>query len=164
MGTITAPSPLNPNHDTEAFNCGESLLDDWLKKSALKNEKSGASRTFVIGQENRVIGYYALATGCVERIDAPKNISRNMPDPIPVIILARLAVDKDFQEKRLGGALLRDAMIRTLNVTEQVGVRSLLVHAISDEAKDFYLRYSFQVSTIDPMTLFLSINELKKAL
>ncbi len=164
MGAITSPTILNSANDTGQFCCGIMSLDEWLKKRALKNQKNGASRCFVICDGNRVIGYYALATGSVERLIVPGPIARNMPDPIPVIIIGRLAIDSEYQGRRLGSALLKDAMLRTLSIAQNVGVRGLLVHAISDEAKQFYLNYGFQTSPIEQMTLLLSIKHLENYL
>ena len=158
---ISAPAPLSSDHETTRFNCGNDTLYDWLIKRALKNQDSGASRTFVINSNGRVIGYYALASGSVERLAAPGSIARNMPEPVPVVVLGRLAVDVDFQRHRLGAALLKDAMLRTLAVSHEVGIRAMLVHAISDEAKQFYRHYGFQESPIDAMTLMLSVQKLK---
>ncbi len=161
MGKITPPTLLVPTHELRNFNCGNSTLDEWLIKRALKNQESGASRTFVVCEdESIVIGYYALATGSIERISATGNISRGMPDPIPVIVLGRLAIDASHQGKRLGAALLKDAMLRTLSIANNVGVRGLLVHAISEDAKQFYLKYGFQESPIEPMTLLISIKNI----
>lgn len=161
MGEIASPTLLSAGHDTAQFNCGSSSMDEWLNKRALRNQDTGASRTFVICEGTRVIGYYALATGSVERLVAPGSIARNMPEPIPVIVLGRLAVDTQYQGRRLGAALLKDAMLRTLSIAQNVGVRGLLVHAISEEAKQFYLSYGFQGSPIEPMTLLLSVQHLK---
>lgn len=108
-----------------------------------------------------MIGYYALATGSVERVIAPGSIARNMPEPIPVILLGRLAVDTQYQGQRLGSSLLKDAMLRTLSIARNAGVRGLLVHSISSEAKRFYTSYGFQVSPVEPMTLLLSVQYLK---
>lgn len=161
MGKITAPALLTPEHDLEAFDSGNSTLDEWLVKRALKNQNNGASRTFVICDDGKVIGYYALATGSVERDVATGNFSRGMPEPIPVIVLGRLAIDKEYQGKNLGSALLKDAMLRTVTISQNVGVRGLLVHAISEEAKRFYMNYGFQESPIDPMTLLMSVKNIK---
>lgn len=161
MGEIGAPSLLLPDHDLAQFNSGNETLDEWLKKRALKNQMIGASRTFVIDDNNQVVvGYYALATGSVERVAAQGNFARGMPEPIPVIVLARLAIDQRYQGQRLGGFLLKDAMQRALNVSNQVGVRGVLVHAISEEAKRFYLRYGFVESPFEPMTLMISMKTL----
>lgn len=164
MGKITAPAPLSAAHITDGFRCGNDTLDEWLVKRALKNQDNGASRTFVICEGSRVIGYYALASGSVERLGATSNFARSMPDPIPVIILARLAIDQTYQGQRLGAGLLKNAMLRTLNASTQVGARGMLVHAISEEAKHFYLSYGFQVSPIDEMTLMLSSKNIRKHL
>ena len=161
MGAITSPTVLTSEHDVAPFCCGIPSLDDWLQKRALKNQGSNASRTFVICMNHRVIGYYALATGSVERLIAPGAIARNMPEPIPVIILGRLAIDAQYQGQRLGGALLKDAMLRTLSIAQNVGVRGLLVHSISKQAKQFYLSYGFQVSPVEPMTLLLPVQHIK---
>ncbi len=163
MGKITRPELLTSKHNTDDFFSTNTTLDDWLKKRALKNQKSGASKAFVVCEHAQaVIGYYALATGSIERNKAPGNFSRGMPEPIPVIILARLAVNKAHQNQHLGAALLKDAILRALSVADNVGIRGLLVHAISEEAKKFYSRYGFQESPIDPMTLMISIETLKK--
>ena len=165
MGKITAPTLLVPTHELRNFNSGNDTLDDWLIKRALKNQETGASRTLVVcDDEAIVIGYYALATGSIERISTTGNFSRGMPDPIPVIILGRLAIETKYQGRRLGAALLKDAMLRTLSIANNVGVRGLLVHAISEEAKQFYLKYGFQESPIEPMTLFLSIKNISQHL
>jgi len=159
MGEISTPEPITTAHLTEPFSCGIPVLDEWLKRRALKNEVSGASRTFVVCHDRRVIGYYALATGSIRHSDAPGNIRRNMPDPIPVMVLGRLAVDKQWQHAGLGRGLLKDAVLRSLSVSQHAGVRALLVHALSDEAKSFYVHNGFLKSTIDPMTLVLSLKD-----
>lgn len=161
MGVITAPVPLEPEHNTADFNCGNATLNEWLKKRALKNQINGASRTFVICQSNQVIGYYALASGSIERLSAPKPIARNMPEPIPVMVLGRLAIDVQNQRQRLGAALLKDALLRTLAVARNAGVRALLVHAISEDAKRYYQGYGFVESPMDTMTLMLSIKHIE---
>ncbi|PCI45381.1 MAG: GNAT family N-acetyltransferase [Moraxellaceae bacterium] len=163
MGKITAPTLLTPEHELHSFNCQNSTLDDWLIRRALKNQNIGASRTFLICEKKpTVIGYYALATGSIERNIATGNFSRGMPEPIPVIVLGRLAIDTDYQAQRLGAALLKDAMLRTLTIANNVGVRGLLVHAISTQGKQFYLKYGFQESPIEPMTLLISIKNIRQ--
>jgi predicted GNAT family N-acyltransferase len=158
---ISPPTTFTGSHDVASFDCGNSSLNDWLIKRALKNQHNNASRSFVISAQQRVIGYYAVANGSVERHDAPKAIARNMPEPIPVIVLGRLAVDVREQGRGLGSALLKDALLRTLSVSNNVGIRAVLVHAISYEAKDFYLGYGFQVSPLDPMTLMLPVRHIE---
>ncbi len=155
---VSAPLPLSGKHDFAEFDSGEPLLDNWLKRRALANQASGASRTFVVvDARQRVMGYYALAAGAVSHRASTGSVRRNMPDPIPVMVLARLAVDRGAQGKQLGGALLKDAVLRALSVAENTGVRALLVHAMHDNAKAFYLHYGFDVSPADPMTLILRL-------
>ena len=159
MGAITAPEPITPSHLIEAFACGIPVLDDWLKRRALKNEVSGASRTFVVCHDGQVVGYYALATGSVEHRDAPGKLRRNMPDPIPMMVLGRLAVDQRWQRAGIGRGLLKDAVLRSVSVSQQAGVKALLVHVLSEDAKTFYVRNGFLESPLDPMTLIISLQD-----
>lgn len=161
MGKINAPELLTSNHQLSSFNSNETVLDDWLEKRALKNQLTGASRTFVIHQNMRVIGYYCLATGSTICNEAPGKIKRNMPNPIPVMVLGRLAVDHTMHGQGLGKGLLKDALLRTITVSKEVGIRAMIVHALSDSARHFYKRFGFIESPIDEMTLFLSLNNLK---
>lgn len=164
MGKISAPAPLAPDHRLEAFGSGTLNLDDWLRRRALANEASGASRTFVVCDgARRVVGYYSLAAGAIARDAGPAGVRRNMPDPIPIMILARLAVARAWQGKGIGRGLLKDAVQRTLIVAQQVGVRALLVHAVSEEAKGFYLRYGFRISPANAMTLMITLAEARAA-
>ncbi len=159
MGRITAPAPITEDHLVDTFSCSVPVLDEWLKRHALKNEVSGASHTFVISQGKWIIGYYALATGSVEHQNAPGKIRRNMPDPIPVMVLGRLAIDQQWQQSGLGRGLLKDAMLRTLSVAQQAGIRALLVHTLSEDAKAFYIRNGFVESPIDSMTLMVALQD-----
>ena len=159
MGEITPPEPITTAHNVESFACGVPVLDEWLKRRALKNESSGASRTFVVCSDGQVIGYYALATGSVGHRNTPGKVRRNMPDPVPVIVLGRLAIDERWQHAGLGRSLLRDAILRTLSVSQQAGVKALLVHTLSEDAKQFYLRNGFLESPLDPMTLIISLQD-----
>jgi len=159
---LTPPEKLTESHAVEAFESGEESLDAWLKQQALANEKADASRTYVVCAERRVVGYYCLSTGSVIRTDAPGQVRRNMPDPIPVMILGRLAIDRAWQRRGIGRALLRDAVLRTLRVSYMVGVKALLVYAISEPAKLFYQQAGFRSSPTDPLTLFLSIRDAKQ--
>jgi GNAT superfamily N-acetyltransferase len=160
--SISAPEPLHDGHDLESFQCGIASLDDWLKKRARANQAGGASRSYVIATGNRVIGYYCLSSGAIAAIDAPGKIRRNMPDPIPMAVLGRLAIDREWQGKRIGVALLQNAVLRTTQAAAILGIRGLLVHAISDEAKAFYAHHGFAPSPSDPMTLLLSIKGLEQ--
>ena len=153
---------LTCDHDIALFDCGHDTLNDWLKKRALKNQDNAASHSFVVCKSHRAIGYYALASGSVERLGAPGAIARNMPEPIPIVVLGRLAVDLKYQGQKLGVALLKDAMQRTLSIAQHVGIRAMLVHAISEHAKQFYQAYGFQEARVDPMILLMSIERLKR--
>lgn len=164
MGKLKAPAPIDPVHSVDNFDCGIPSLDQWIRRQSLKNEVSGASRTFVVCFGKEVVGYYALATGSILRQQAPGKIKREMPEPIPVMVLGRLAVDRNWQGSGLGSGLLRDALLRTYNVSQQVGIRALLVHALSEVAKEFYLRHGFMQSPIDPMTLMLNLRDVQLAL
>jgi len=157
---LRAPEPLSPDHHVHGFACGESVLDDWLKRRALSNQSSGASRTFVVTTDAReVMGYYALAAGAVAHHDATRVIRQNMPDPIPVMVLARLAVDTRAQGMKLGAGLLQDAVRRCIQVSHNTGVRAMLVHALNDGARQFYAHYGFKASPVHPMTLMLRLTE-----
>ena len=164
MGEVTAPEAIKATHLIESFSCGVPVLDDWLKRRALTNEVSGASRTFVICQDRQVVGYYTLATGSVEHRDVPGKIRRNMPNPIPVMVLGRLAVDQEQQHAGLGRGLLKDAVLRTLTVSQHAGVKALLVHALSEDAKRFYTRSGFLESPFDPMTLMIALQDASNCL
>lgn len=160
---FAAPDKLSPNHDLSHFQCGEPTLDDWLRRRALGNEESGASRTYVLCFENRVVAYYALAVGAVTHADAPGRVRRNMPDPVPVMVIGRLAIDQSMQGQSIGASLLRDAILRTIQASEIAGIRAILVHAISDRARRFYEKWGFIPSPVDPMTLMISLAEARKA-
>lgn len=156
---LRPPEPLSAQHQVDTFACGESVLDEWLKRRALANQASGASRTFVATDpQGQVMGYYAMAAGAVAHQDATRPIRQNMPDPVPVMVLARLAVDVRAQGIKLGASLLQDAVERALVVSQNAGVRALLVHALNDRARQFYEHYGFQVSPAHPMTLMLRLS------
>ena len=159
---LSAPLPLTATHLLDEFECGEAALDEWLKRRAMANQLSGASRTFVVtDQEGRVYGYYAMAAGAVSHQMATGTVRRNMPDPVPVLTLARLAVSHRAQGIKLGAALLQDAVNRAVGVSLNAGVRALLVHAINQRAREFYEYYGFQSSPLHPMTLMLKLNTSK---
>jgi len=160
---LRAPEKLRADHDLSEFECGEPTLDDWLRRRALSNEESGASRTYLVCVGEQVVGYYALAVGAVTHAEAPGRVRRNMSDPVPVMIIGRLAVHKDFQGRKIGPALLRDAVLRTLQAAEIAGVRAILVHAISERARQFYEDCGFTPSPMDPMTLMITVAEAGKA-
>jgi GNAT superfamily N-acetyltransferase len=155
---VAAPVPLLPTHRLDDFSCGEPVLDDWLKRRALGNQLSGASRTFVAADPTkRVLGYYALAAGAVTHASATGSVRRNMPDPVPVLVLGRLAVDQRAKGQQLGSGLLKDSVHRALAVAQNAGVRALLVHALNEPARQFYLKYGFQQSPVEGMTLMLRL-------
>lgn len=156
---LCAPQPLAATHLLDGFDCGEVVLDEWLKRRALANQVSVASRTFVVAdRDGRVYGYYAMAAGAVSHQIAISPVRRNMPDPVPVMVLARLAVDRHAQGIKLGASLLQDAVDRAVMVSRNAGVRALLVHALHDRAREFYEHYGFQSSPLHPMTLMLRLN------
>ncbi|TPJ30594.1 GNAT family N-acetyltransferase [Mesorhizobium sp. B2-8-3] len=154
---LSAPVLLADSHELDFFQSGTDSLDQWLRRRARANQVSGASRTYVIAEGTRVVGYYCLSSGGLDLVDAPGSIRRNMSDPVPMAVLGRLAVDASWQGKGLGVALLQDAVLRTGQAAAILGIRGLLVHAISDEAKAFYEQYGFQASPKNPMTLVLSL-------
>lgn len=144
------------------FACGETVLDEWLKRRALANQLSGACRTCIVADPDQcVFGYYAMAAGVVLHQSATRAVRRNMPDQVPAMVLARLAVHRRAQGIKLGGALLQDAVNRAVVVSQNAGVRALLVHALHDRAKEFYEHYGFQASPLHPMTLMLRLNSVK---
>ena len=159
--SLGAPEPLTDAHSVDDFDCGEATLDDWLRRRARANQSSGASRTFVAADpEGRVRAYYAMAAGAVSHQLATSRVRRNMPDPVPVMVLARLAVDRRAQGIHLGASLLQDAVDRAHAVSQHAGVRALLVHALNDRARQFYEHYGFQASPAHPMTLMLRLSSL----
>ncbi len=155
---------LDSAHDLALFDSGESALDDWLAKHALANEETGASRTYVITAAGRVVGYYSLATGAVDQQRATGRVRRNPPEPIPVMIVGRLAVDKALQGRGLGAALLRDAVLRTQQAAGIGGPRAIVLHAVSEGARRFYERCGFSASPIGPLTLMISLSDVEKIL
>jgi GNAT superfamily N-acetyltransferase len=158
------PEPLSDAHDLNTFMCGVPPLDEWLRRHARQNETEGASRTFVMRAGEQVVGYYTLAASSLMHATATGRIRRNMPDPVPVVLLGRLAVDGRWQGKGLGSSMLRDAVLRTLAAADTLGIRALLVHAISDEARAFYEKHGFRPSPVEPMTLMITMNEAAREL
>ena len=161
---IQAPEPLTAEHSLGGFDSGVASLDDWLRRRALRNQASGASRTFVVCDAGQVVAYYALAASAVAPGAAPGRFKRNMPDPIPVVVLARLAIARDHHGRGLGRAVFQDAANRVIHAADAIGIRGMLVHAISEEAKAFYLRLGLDPSPLEPMTLMTTVANLKAAL
>ena len=152
------PTPLTADHDTSGFTCRHESLSTWLHKRALVNAASGASRTYVVcDDQNRVIGYYALAAGSIASEAAPGRLRRNMPDPLSVIVLGRLAMHSDWSSRGIGSGLLKDAVLRSVQAAGLIGVRALLCHAIDDEAKAFYLKHGFVESPLDSRTVLVRL-------
>lgn len=163
---IRSPEPVSGDHIVSEFDSGEATLDSWLRQRAMKNESAGASRTYVVCEQPgmRVVAYYCLAAGAIVRDAVPSQVRRNMPDPLPVIVIGRLAVDRNYQGHGLGRALLRDAVLRIAQAANIAGVRAILVHAISSEAREFYVQAGFRPSSVDPMTLLVTVVEAQQIL
>jgi GNAT superfamily N-acetyltransferase len=161
---LRPPTPITADIELVEFDSGELSLNEWLKKRALKNNAVGASRCFVLCNGNTAIGYYSLSAGAISHEAAPKAMRRNMPNPLPVLLLGRLAIDKRYHNKGIGQALLRDAMIRTVNVSSDAGIFAILVHALNDQAKQFYLSRGFVESPLQPMTLMMTIETVRSIL
>jgi predicted N-acetyltransferase YhbS len=157
------PRPIAEDDDPSSFDSGEPSLDEYLRKRALGNHVQGASRCFVTCRDGRVVGYYALASASVQHGDVTGKVRRNMPDPVPVILLSRLAVDRKEQGSGLGKNLLRDAILRSVEASEIIGVRALLVHALNDTARAFYAHFDFEPSPTDPLHLLLLIKDARSA-
>jgi GNAT superfamily N-acetyltransferase len=160
---VSAPEKLRADHDLSGFECGEPGLDNWLRRRALQNEESGASRTYVVCAGKQVVGYYALAVGAAAHFEAPGRVKHNMPDPVPVMVIGRLAVHQAYQGRSIGPGLLRDAILRTLQAADIAGIKAMLVHAISEGARKSYERCGFIASPVDPMTLMITVAEAAKA-
>lgn len=162
--SLSAPEPLNDGHLIEGFSSGELLLDDWLKRRALANQASGVSRTYVLCEDKRVVGYYAVASGAISQTTAPGKFRRNMPEPIPVVVLARLAVDRSRQGRGLGRAMFRDAAQRVVHAADTIGIRGIVVHAISGEARKFYIALGFDSCPAESMTLVVTLRDIRATL
>lgn len=162
--TLAAPQPIDETHHIDAFDCGVPVLDHWLKRRARANQASGASRSYVVCENQRVVAYYALASGAVEIESATGRLRRNMPDPVPVAVLGRLAIETSFQGRGLGRAAMRDAARRVLHAADVIGIRGMLVHALSPEAEAFYRAVGFEASPLQPMTLMATLADLRAAL
>lgn len=161
---VRAPELLTTKHQTQNFDCGVESLNIWLQRRAAANQLSGASRTFVACDEDNVVGYYALATSAVAPIAASGRFRRNMPEPVPVVVLARLAVASSHNGQGLGRALFQDAAQRVVHAADVIGIRGLIVHALSEEAKAFYLRLGLDESPLEPMTLMITVQDLQAAM
>ena len=160
MSARRGPVPLSADHDVDEFRCGDPVLDGWLRTRALRNQAEGASRTWVVLDGSTVVAFYAASTAVVLRSAAPGRAARNQPDPLPALLLGRLAVDERHQGEGLGAALLKHFLLKALEVAELVGVRLLLVHAATPEAAAFYEHHGFDPSPLDELTLLLPVKDL----
>jgi GNAT superfamily N-acetyltransferase len=154
--SLSRPSAISKDHDTSKFFSRHECLNDWLKERALKSEARTA-RTYVVCADQTVVAYYTVATGSVTRATAPSKIRRNTPDPIPVAIIGRLAVDSHYERKGIGSGMLKDALQRIAQMSFQIGCRAVLVHAIDNEAAAFFSRYGFVEFPNGSKTMFLPI-------
>jgi len=161
---LSPPEPLTDEHEIEYFASGEIVLDDWLRRRAHANQASGASRTYVVCESKRVVGYYALASGAIAQVNVPGKFRRNMPDPIPVVVLARLAVDRNQQGVGLGRAMFRDAARRVAQAADTIGIRGIVVHAVSEEARRFYVALGFDPCPAETMTLVVTLKDIRATL
>jgi GNAT superfamily N-acetyltransferase len=161
---LSRPEPLSDVHELGEFASGLALLDEWLRRRARPNQISGASRTFVVAEGNKVLGYYALASGGIAVTHSVGRFRRNMPDPIPVVVLGRFAVDRSWQGRRLGRALFRDCALRVAHAADTIGIRGIVVHAISEEAKAFYTAVGFDPSPAEPMTLMVALGDIRRSI
>jgi GNAT superfamily N-acetyltransferase len=158
---LARPEPLSDLHELDDFISGVSSLDEWLRRRARANQVSGASRTFVVADRRKVVGYYALASGAIAVASSAGRFRRNMPDPIPVAVLGRLAVDRAQQGRGLGRALFRDCALRVAHAADTIGIRGIVVHAISEQAKAFYQALGFDASPAEPMTLMVTLADIR---
>lgn len=165
MVRLTAAQPLCDEHAIEHFACGVDSLDTWLRRRALGNQRIGASRTFVVcAARKRVVGYYALSASAITVDASAGRFRRNMPDPVPVVVLGRLAVDQTWQGHGVARAMMRDAGLRVLHAADTIGIRGIIVHALSDNVRTFYEKVGFDPSPMDPMTLMITLTDLQAAI
>jgi len=155
---------LSRQHDLTQFDCGNATLNSWLVKYAWTNQQADSAKTYVALVENRAVGYYSLTTGSVHKHESPARVAKGLANhPVGVVLLARLAVDNRQKGKGLGKALLFDALSRIENAADIVAVRAVVVHAIDEAARNFYLHFEFEPSPVDPFQLLLLLKDLRKA-
>ena len=156
---------LRADHNVSAFDCGKPELTEWLRRFALTNQQAESARVYVVHRGGRIVGYYALVSSAVSRSNAPVRVGQGLANhPVPVVLLARLAVDAGEQRQGLGAALLKDAFLRVVRAADEIGVRALLVHAQDEEARAFYEHFDFEPSPTDPLHLFLLLKDLRHAI
>jgi GNAT superfamily N-acetyltransferase len=162
---IPSPAALDRGHPLEEFDCGNPALNEWLVGHALQSQASGSAKTFVIAAQNRLMGYYSLTVGQIDTLEAPERVRKGMGQyPIPVVILARMAVNLTDQGRGIGRGMLQDAIRRTLLISDQAGIRALLTHPIDKEADRFYRRFGFESSPIRENQLLLLLKDARKTL
>ncbi|MCQ3806846.1 MAG: GNAT family N-acetyltransferase [Acidimicrobiaceae bacterium] len=162
MSRYRGPELLAAHHDVEGFDCGDEALNEWLRRRAPRNQREGSSRTWVVADGTRVVAFYASSTAVVARTEATRRAARNQPDPVPAMLLGRLAVDRGHQGKGLAAALLKHFLLKALEVASLTGVRLVLVHAKDGRAADFYRHFGFEPSPIDDLSLMLLINDIRR--
>jgi GNAT superfamily N-acetyltransferase len=161
--SFSRPEPLGVEHRLEGFDCGKPALDDWLLRHARQAQGSGSAKTFVVAEGARVAGYFSLTVGQVDTLDAPERIRKGMGQyPVPVVILARLAVSRQDQGRGMGFGLLQDAIRRTMLIAEQAGIRAMLTHPIDEEAAKFYTRFGFIASPLREQQLLLLLKDARR--
>ncbi|MDO4905504.1 MAG: GNAT family N-acetyltransferase [Lautropia sp.] len=161
--SLSSPEPLGPQHRLEGFDCGKPTLNDWLVRHVRQAQGSGSAKTFVVSENDRVAGYFSLTVGQIDTLDAPERIRKGMGQyPIPVVILARLAVSLQDQGRGIGIGLLQDAIRRTLLIAEQAGIRAMLTHPIDEEAARFYTRFGFIASPLREQQLLLLLKDARR--
>ena len=163
--SLRGPDSLEARHRLEGFDCGKPALNEWLLRHARQAQGSGSAKTFVVADDDRVVGYFSLTVGQVDTLEAPERIRKGMGQyPIPVVILARLAVSIQDQGKGIGFGMLQDAIRRTLLIAEQAGIRAMLTHPIDEEASSFYTRFGFIASPLSEQQLLLLLKDARHAL
>ncbi len=160
---LSAPQSLNASHHLEEFDCGKPALTDWLLSHARQAQSSGSARTFVVCDDERVAGYFSLTVGQIDTMEVPERIRRGMGQhPIPLVILARLAIDRSYQKRGMGFSLLQDAISRTVTIAQQAGIRALLTHPIDAEAAAFYRRFGFEPTPANDRQLILLLKDARR--
>jgi GNAT superfamily N-acetyltransferase len=154
---LNAPEPISSHDEVTVFDCGVESLNHWLKTRALKNQENQASRTYVVTKANVVVAYYSLSTGAIAHFDAPKKVKHNMPDPIPVALLGRLAIDKNYYGQGLGAALLKDTVLRVNQAAQILGIKGIVVESLSKQASQFYLHHGFISFPDDELKLIMPL-------
>ena len=161
--SLGAPEPLGPQHALDGFDCGKPSLNDWLLRHARQAQGSGSARTFVVGDNGKVVGYFSLTVGQVDTLDAPERVRKGMGQyPVPVVILARLAVAQGEQGRGIGSGMLQDAIRRSLLIAEQAGIRALLTHPLDEPAARFYCRFGFIASPLREQQLLLLLKDARR--